>query len=65
MVDELTADHVENILIPVPETEEQLEIVKSINELALEAVATKERALELDEAATNTVGGLIAYGKAQ
>ena len=49
VVDELTADHVENILIPVPETEEQLEIVKSINELALEAVATKERALELNQ----------------
>ena len=65
VVDELTPEHVENILIPVPETEEQLEIVKSINKLALEAVATKERALELDEAATNTVGGLIAYGKAQ
>ena len=65
VVDELTADHVENILIPVPETEEQREIVNSINELALEAVATKERALAQDEAATNTVGGMIAYGKAQ
>ena len=62
VVDELTADHVENILIPVPETEEQREIVSSINKLALEAIATKEYALEQDEEATNKVDQLIPGG---
>ena len=63
VVDELTAEHVENILVPVPETKEQREVVDSINELALTAVATKELALEQDEAATRWAGRLIESGK--
>ncbi|MDE2785117.1 MAG: restriction endonuclease subunit S [Chloroflexota bacterium] len=59
VVDELTADHVKNILIPVPETEEQRDMVRSINALVMDAVATKERALEQDALAVETVSRLI------
>ena len=59
VVDELTADHVADILIPVPETKEQHEIVASINALAMDAVATKERALEQDAQAVDSVGRLM------
>lgn len=59
VVDELTADHVGNILIPVPETEEQRRLVDSINALAMESVATKEQALAQDALAVETIGCLI------
>lgn len=59
MVDELTAAHVENILIPVPETDEQRDIVNSISALAVDALTTKERALEQDALAVETVNLLM------
>ena len=62
VMDELTVGHVEDILIPVPETEEQREIVNSINTLAMDAVATKEWALEQDGLAVETVRRLIPLG---
>ena len=64
VVDELTASHAEEILIPVPETEEQREIVNSISALAMDAVATKERALEQDALAVETVRRLMPFGSA-
>ena len=64
VVDELTADHVANILIPVPETKEQRLVVNSINGLAMDAVATKERALEHDVQAVETVSRLVSFRKA-
>ena len=63
VVDEITASHVENILIPVPETEEQRAIVETINNLALQAVETKEQALEWDTMAVSTVGKLFGEGE--
>ena len=64
VVDELTAEHVEEILIPVPETEEQREIVNSVNALAMDAVATKELALEQDALAVETLHRLMPLGSA-
>ena len=59
VIDELTASHAENILIPVPDTDEQSEIVASIDVLAMDAIANKERALEQDAIAVETVSSLI------
>ena len=59
VVDELTAEHVANILIPVPETPEQQNVVKSIDEAAMDAVATKERALAQDALAIDEVTRLL------
>lgn len=59
VVDEITAEHVENILIPVPETREQQAIVNSINELAVQSVATKELALEQDALAIGKMDQLV------
>lgn len=64
VVDELTADHVANILIPVAETEEQQSMINYINDLALDAVATKERALAQDARATDFVSQMMFLGKA-
>ena len=64
VVDELTPSHAANILIPIPETEEQRAMVNSINALALDAVATKERALAQDARATDSVSRLMSLGKA-
>ena len=63
VVDEVSPSHLENILIPVPETEEQREIVASINALAMDALSKKERALEQDAEAINAVGNLIRQEK--
>ena len=59
VVDELTASHAEDILIPVPATDEQRELVASIDALAAGAVANKERALEQDAAAVEAVSRLV------
>ena len=64
VVDELTADHVANILIPVPETKEQSVLINSINTLAMDAVAIKERALRLDAEAVETVKRLVTFREA-
>ena len=61
VVDELTPSHVANILIPVPETEEQHTMVNSINDLAMDAVATKERALDQDAQAIDFVSRLVPF----
>ena len=60
VVDEITAEHVENILIPVPETPEQQVIVRSINGQVLEGMSAKERALELDASAIESVDALVS-----
>ena len=59
VVDEITAAHVDNILIPVPETSEQRAVVDSINKLAFQAVEAKEQALEWDAHSIATVDQLI------
>ena len=59
MVDEITAEHVENILIPVPQTGEQQAIVSTVNDLAIQALATKELALEMDALSVDKVGELV------
>lgn len=63
VVDELTADHVANILIPVPETKEQHEMVRSINDLAMDAIATREQALAQDAQAIDSVSQLMSLGE--
>jgi type I restriction enzyme S subunit len=59
VVDELTADHVQGILIPLPQTAEQQAIVDTINSLTLEAMRTKEKALECAEQAVSDIGNLV------
>jgi type I restriction enzyme S subunit len=59
VVDELTAEHVESILIPLPETEDQHGIVSSINVLVMDAVAAKEQALKQDALAIDTASRLL------
>lgn len=59
VVDELTPEHVADILIPVPETERQREIVDAISTLARDAVATKELALLQDATAIEEIGALF------
>ena len=59
VVDEITAEHVENILIPVPETKEQQDIVDTVNDLAVQAVATKALALEMDALSVDTLNELV------
>ena len=59
VVEEITAEHVENILIPIPETAEQQAIVDAVNDLALQTVATKERALEMDALSIEKLGELV------
>ena len=60
VVDEITANHVESILIPVPQTREQMAIVSRIDGLATQSVEAKERALELDTSAISTVDQLFS-----
>ena len=59
VVDELTAAHVEDILIPFPTTDEQQVTINSIDAAAMGAVANKELALEQDAAAVDAVSRLI------
>ena len=59
VVDEITAEHIENILIPVPQTGEQQAIVSTVNDLAIQAVATKELALEMDALSVDKLGELV------
>ena len=59
VVDEITAEHVENILIPVPETGEQQAIVNTVNDLAFQAVEARERVLEMDTLSVATLGELV------
>ena len=62
VVDEITAEHVENILIPVPQTGEQQAIVNTVNDLAIRAVATKELALEMDALSVDKLAELLLVG---
>lgn len=59
VVDEITANHVESILIPVPQTEEQIAIVNRVSNLAIQSVEAKEKALELDTSAISTIDQLF------
>ena len=59
VVDEITAEHVENILILVPQTGEQQVIVSTVNDLAIQALATKELALEMDALSVDKLGELV------
>ena len=60
VVDEITSEHVANILIPVPETGEQQIIVKTVNNLAFQAVEARERALEMDALSVSTLSELVS-----
>ena len=62
VVDEITAEQVGSILIPVPETGEQQAIVNTVNDLAIQAVATKELALEMDALSVDKLAELLLVG---
>lgn len=47
VVDELTEDHVRNVLVPVPKTKEQEEAISIVNDLALKAVKKRAEASRL------------------
>ena len=59
VIDEVTADHVKDILIPVPETPDQIEAVNAINALVADSLAAKELALAQDASAVEMAGDLI------
>ncbi len=59
VVDEITAEHVANILIPVPQTVEQHTIVNAVNDLAIQALESIEQALEMDALAVDKLGDLV------
>ena len=59
VVDEITAEHVAGIRIPVPSTPEERAIVSQINENALRAMEARERALSLDMQAVETTSALM------
>ena len=59
VIDEITAEHVRGIQIPVPETREQIEAVDTINALVMESIAIKELALEQDASAVGMASSLI------
>lgn len=61
VVDEITAEHVANILIPVPETGEQQAIVSAINDLAMRVVESREQALDMDAMAVDKLGELVGH----
>ena len=60
VVDEITAEHVANILIPVPETVEQQDIVNAVNDLAIQSVESKELALKMDSLSVDKLGELVS-----
>ena len=59
VIDEVTADHVRDIQIPVPETPAQVEMVEAINALIMESIAVKELALEQDASGVEMASSLI------
>ena len=59
VVDEITAAHVSDMLIPVPETTEQQAIVNAINESAVKALEMKELALDTDAQSVELVAKLV------
>ena len=59
VIDEVTADHVRDIQIPVPETPAQVEMVKAIDALVMDSIAVKELALEQDASAVQMASSLI------
>ena len=64
VIDEVTPDHVQDILIPVPETPGQVATVNAINELVMDSIAVREQALEQDASAIEMAGGLVSLPKA-
>ncbi len=48
VVDELTEDQAKAVLVPVPQTTEQIEMMKSANKVALRSVRLKEQAVVLN-----------------
>ena len=65
VVDEVTAEHVENILIPLPETKKQREMVLTIDAQVMDSVSTKEQALRQDALAIETVSRLLGASEAE
>ena len=64
VVDEITAEHVAGIRIPVPSTSEERAIVSQINEQALKAMEARRRALSLDMQAVETTSALMGRNTA-
>ena len=58
-MDEVSPAHVENILIPVPETVAQNKLVNHIDSLVRDAIDRKESALDLDRKAVAGIDQLI------
>jgi type I restriction enzyme S subunit len=59
VVDEITEEHAQSVLIPVPETEEQHEAVAVVNSAAMLSVAVKDKAVKLTQKALFDLSGLI------
>lgn len=59
VVDEITEDHVRRVMIPTPESEEEIRKIVSINEVALRAIQTKETAVHLAESSITMAQDLL------
>ena len=62
VVEEITAKHVEDILIPVPETAEQRAVVDTTSDLAVRSLEMKTTALDLDAQAIRHINSLPNLG---
>ena len=59
VVDELTPEHIRNILVPIPKTKQQLEKVKKIDSTVRKAFQLKEEAAKLDDKAIDSVAMFV------
>lgn len=59
VVDELTEDHIRNIVAPIPKTGKQLNKAKKIDAMAKRALQLKDEAVKLDDDTVDFVSGLF------
>lgn len=59
VVDELTEDQTRSVLIPVPETPEQLALVNKLSQTAMEAVELRAKAVGLAEKAVSAIDEMV------
>lgn len=62
VVDELTEDQTRSVLIPVPETQQQLTLVKNLSATAMKAVELRAEAVGLAEEAIAAIDKLVPPG---
>jgi type I restriction enzyme S subunit len=59
VVDELTEDQARSVLVPMPTTADQERRMRRINELAVEGLGVREKAMKIDEQAVKETEGMF------